>query len=220
MKETAYFFDFDGTLFDTRGDLAATVNHTRRDYGLPELPAEAVIANVGLGAKYLLSQSFKTDASELLERVGVDRLFTVFMSHYLEHACDTVKLYPGVRETLTELLRRGCRLGINTAKPRAAVELILDRLEMREFFGEAIVAGGESAEMKPSARPLLDCAAKAGHTLSPSDWMVGDNWTDIGCGRNAGVRTAFCDFGFGSLREERPDVRLSRFSDLLAATDS
>ena len=33
----AFFFDLDGTLFDTRVDLAATVNHTRRDLGLAEL---------------------------------------------------------------------------------------------------------------------------------------------------------------------------------------
>ena len=36
----AAFFDLDGTLADTRVDLAATVNHTRRELGLAELPVE------------------------------------------------------------------------------------------------------------------------------------------------------------------------------------
>ena len=53
----AVFFDFDGTLFDTKADLAATVNHTRRDLGLAEWPEAEVIANVGQGAKYLLENS-------------------------------------------------------------------------------------------------------------------------------------------------------------------
>ena len=212
---SAFFFDFDGTLCDTRGDLAATVNHTRRDYGLAELPLDEVIANVGLGARYLLTQCFKPDAAELLERVGVERLFQGFLSHYLEHACETVQPYPGVRETLAELRRRGCLLGINTAKPRAAVELILARLDLADFFGAAIVAGGDSSEMKPSARPLLDCAAKLNHPVGPDDWMVGDNWTDVGCGVNAGVKTAYCEFGFGVLKDFTPTVRLAAFSELL-----
>ena len=42
----AIFFDLDGTLFDTRADRAATVNHTRRDLGLADLPADEVIVHV------------------------------------------------------------------------------------------------------------------------------------------------------------------------------
>lgn len=211
----AAFFDFDGTLFDTRGDLAATVNHARRDFGLKPLPLGEVIANVGLGAKYLLSQCFRIDAAELLEEVGVDRLFERFMAHYLEHACETVVPYDGVVSTLGELHRRGIQLGINTAKPRAAVDMILGKFGLADFFGSAIVAAGDSPEMKPSARPLLDCAAKMPRTLAPCDWMVGDNWTDVGCGVNAGVKSAYCDFGFGTLKDYAPTVRIARFSDLL-----
>ena len=211
----AAFFDFDGTLFDTRGDLAATVNHARRDFGLKPLPLGGVIANVGLGAKYLLTQSFVVDAAEVLEEVGVERLFERFMSHYLEHACETVVPYDGVASTLAELRRRGVLLGINTAKPRAAVDMILGKFGLRELFGEAIVAAGDSPEMKPSARPLLDCAAKMPHPVGADDWMVGDNWTDVGCGQNAGVKSAYCDFGFGTLRDFVPTVRLAKFSDLL-----
>ena len=43
----AAFFDLDGTLFDTRRDLAATVNHTRHDLGLADIPVETAIGFVG-----------------------------------------------------------------------------------------------------------------------------------------------------------------------------
>ena len=43
----AVFFDLDGTLIDSRADLAATVNHTRRDLGLLELSQEDILAHVG-----------------------------------------------------------------------------------------------------------------------------------------------------------------------------
>lgn len=204
----AVFFDMDGTLIDSKADLAATVNHTRRDLGLEELPQETVIGFVGQGARYLLEHAIP-------ERTG-DVIVEIFRSHYAEHCCETVTLYPGVRETLTELVRRGWLLGVNTNKPNFATRMILEKFGLLRLFGDAIVAGGDCAEMKPSALPLRECAARLrGHRLSSHDWMVGDSWTDLDCAANAGVKGAFCSYGFGQLRESRYTVRISRFEELL-----
>ncbi len=206
----ACFFDMDGTLIDSRADLAATVNHTRRDLGLEERAQDEILRHVGRGARHLLANAID-DAPE-----GTDGLFERFMSHYGEHMLESVTLYPGVRRTLEELHERGWLLGINTAKPRFATIEILDKFGLRKFFGSAIVAGGDCAEMKPSALPLRECASRMrGHRLSAYDWMVGDNWTDVGCARNAGIRSAFCSFGFGILAEETPTVKINRFDELL-----
>lgn len=206
----AAFFDMDGTLIDSRHDLAATVNHTRRDLGLKELPEEGVLAHVGLGAASLLKNAIP-EATE-----DVDELKRIFMSHYAEHMLETVTLYPGVRSTLEELKRRGWLLGINTAKPAFAVKEIVAKFGLHSFFGNAIIAGGDCAEMKPSPLPLRECAARmGGHRLSAYDWMIGDNWTDMQCAANAGIKGAFCRFGFGKLRGTCTNAQLSCFSDLL-----
>ena len=73
----AAFFDMDGTLIDSKADLAATVNHTRRDLGLGELPTETVIGFVGRGARYLLDHAIP-------ERTG-ESVAAIFRSHYAEH---------------------------------------------------------------------------------------------------------------------------------------
>ena len=204
----AAFFDMDGTLIDSKADLAATVNHTRRDLGLGELPTETVIGFVGRGARYLLDHAIP-------ERTG-ESVAAIFRSHYAEHCCESVTLYPGVRETLEALARRGWLLGVNTNKPNFATRLILEKFGLDRLFGAAVVAGGDCAEMKPSALPLRACAAQlGGHRLSPDDWMVGDSWTDLDCATNAGVRGAFCAYGFGQLGDARYTVRLDRFADLL-----
>lgn len=204
----AVFFDMDGTLIDSKADLAATVNHTRRDLGLAELPVETVIGFVGRGARYLLDHAIP-------ERTGED-VAAVFRSHYAEHCCESVTLYPGVRETLAELARRGWLLGVNTNKPNFATRMILEKFGLDRLFGTAVVAGGDCAEMKPSALPLRDCAAQLrGHRLSSRDWMVGDSWTDLDCAANAGVKSAFCTYGFGQLGDSRYTVRISRFNELL-----
>ena len=210
VKTRAVFFDMDGTLIDSKADLCATVNHARRDLGLAELPQDEVIRHVGHGARHLLATAIPEKADD------VDSLMEVFMSRYGEHMLESVALYPGVRDTLEELADRGWLLGINTAKPSFAVHAILEKFGLARLFGEAVVAGGDCAEMKPSALPLRECASRMrGHGLSPDDWMVGDNWTDIDCASNGGIKSAFCSYGFGTIRDSRCTVRIASFPELL-----
>lgn len=206
----AVFFDVDGTLFDTRADLAATVNHTRRDLGLAELPLETVVGNVGQGARYLVTRSIpETDKP-------FEELWEIFRGHYAEHCCESLTIYPGVRSTLEELKNRGYLLGINTNKPNFAVKLILEQFGLARYFGNAVVAGGDGIPLKPDAQSLRECASRLrGHRLSAHDWMIGDNWTDLQCATNAGIKSAFCTFGFGRLNEARYTVRINRFEELL-----
>ena len=209
----AVFFDIDGTLFDTKADLAATVNHTRRDLGLAEWPEEQVIANVGQGAKYLLEKSIPEYGGE---GTPAPEVREIFRSHYAEHCVERIEPYPGVVRTLGELHDRGWLMGINTNKPNFAVKLILEKFGLTRYFGSAVVAGGDCAEMKPSALPLRECASRLrGHRLSSHDWMVGDSWTDLQCATNAGVKAAFCTYGFGQLRDSRFTIKINRFEELL-----
>lgn len=209
----AVFFDLDGTLFDTKADLAATVNHTRRDLGLAEWPEAEVIANVGQGAGYLLEKSIPECGSE---GVPAREVREIFRSHYAEHCVERVQPYPGVVRTLAELHDRGWLMGVNTNKPNFAVKLILEKFGLTRYFGSAVVAGGDCAEMKPSALPLRECASRLrGHRLSSHDWMVGDAWTDLQCAANAGVKAAFCAYGFGQLRDSRFTIKINRFEELL-----
>ena len=204
----AVFFDLDGTLFDTKADLAATVNHTRRDLGLPEKPEEEVIASVGQGAKYLLEHA--------IPEVGEEEAKEIFFSHYAEHCVERVQPYPGVRRTLDELRDRDWLLGLNTNKPNFAVKLILEKFGFGRYFGSAVVAGGDGIPLKPDAQSLRACASRLrGRRLSSHDWMVGDSWTDMQCATNAGVKGAFCTFGFGKLKESRFTVKINRFEELL-----
>ena len=199
----------DGTLIDSRADLAATVNHTRRDLSLPEISEDAVIACVGQGARHLLTHAIPEAADR------ADELWELFRSHYAEHMIESVKLYPGVAETLARLAARGHPLGINTSKPAFATRAILERFSLAGFFGDAVVAGGDCDEKKPSPKPLFLCAERLGHRLGPEDWMVGDSWTDLDCAAAAGVKGAFCAFGFGTLGNSRYTARIETFGELI-----
>lgn len=210
MIERAIFFDLDGTLFDTRRDLAGTVNHTRRDLGLADLPVDVVLGFVGYGAKYLLAKSILDELSDL----SFDEVWTIFRSHYAEHCCETLTPYPGVFETLEAFRSAGWKLGVNTSKPNFATKAIFEKFALKDLFGEAVIAGGDGYPLKPDPESLRVCSARLAHTLTPNDWMVGDSHADIRCAMNAGVKGAFCSFGFGSLADAVPTMTVDSFSAL------
>ena len=82
----AVFFDMDGTLFDSRADLASAVNFTRRDLGLAALPQDTVIGFVGRGARYLLENAIP-------ERAGhFDELWPQFSANYRADMLDETVL--------------------------------------------------------------------------------------------------------------------------------
>ena len=82
----AVFFDLDGTLFDSRADLASAVNFTRVDLGLKPLPQDAVIGFVGCGARHLLE-------SAIPEVTGrFDELWPQFSANYRAHMTDETTL--------------------------------------------------------------------------------------------------------------------------------
>lgn len=211
----ALFFDLDGTLFDTREDLASTVNHLRSDLGLPAVSTCEVVSHVGCGARHLLKGAVP-EADRPFEE-----LWRMFSARYREHCCEKLVPYEGVEATLEELARRGWKLGVNTNKPRFAVDLILAKFALARFFNGAVVAGGDGIALKPDSASIRECAARmGGHVLSPRDWMIGDSWNDMRCAEAAGVRGAFCEFGFGSLDGAPFDISLASFSGIPDALDA
>ena len=206
----AAFFDLDGTLIDSRADLAATVNFTRAELGLAPIPQEEAVSYVGNGARRLLERAIP----ELEGRF--DEIQPLFLEQYRAHMLDATTLYPGVRSTLAELHDRGWLMGISTNKPNFATHAILEHFGLARYFGAAVVAGGDCDELKPSPKPLRQAASlMRGHRISSHDWMVGDNWTDMDAGTNAGMKTAFCTFGFGNLKDSRYTIKINRMDELL-----
>ncbi len=205
----AVFFDMDGTLIDSRADLAAAVNSTREALGLNPVPLESAVSFVGNGARYLLEHSIP----EITGRF--DEVWPMYRENYRKHMLDTATLYPGVSDTLAKLHDAGWKLGVVTNKPNFATHAILEHFGFTGYFGKAVVGGGDCEKMKPFTMPLLKAAEQIGHKLSGEDWMVGDNWTDMDCGNSAGIKTAFCTFGFGHLRQSTYTEKIDNFSELL-----
>ena len=100
-------FDLDGTLIDSKLDLAHAVNATRGHMGMPPLEYERVYSYVGNGAPVLIRRVLGPDATE----AQVQEALEFFLEYYRDHKLDYTVLYPGVREALDRLRDAGVQTG-------------------------------------------------------------------------------------------------------------
>jgi phosphoglycolate phosphatase len=183
-------FDFDGTLIDSRRDLADAANALILERGGVPQPVEAISAMVGEGAPLLVRRALSAagldpDAADALPR---------FLELYDERLLDHTRLYEGTRETL-ERIARAAALAVLTNKPQRPTERILDGLGIASLFDQVI--GGDTAlPRKPHPGGLNHLMARAG--AAPAETlMVGDSAIDLRTARAAGTRICLVRYGFG-----------------------
>lgn len=182
LTPAAVVFDLDGTLIDSRGDIAAAVNHALLGTGRNALPVSVISTYVGDGARSLLARASKLAEAD----PAVDDLVERFLAYYVDHPVDFTKWMDGAPDVLDRVAELGLPICLCTNKARNVTEAILAALGVRTRF-RALYAGGDGPEKKPAPGPLHAIAKKLG--LEPSALvMVGDGAQDVECARSAGCR--------------------------------
>ncbi|MGO8992213.1 MAG: HAD family hydrolase [Polyangiaceae bacterium] len=179
-KPLAVLFDLDGTLIDSRGDIAAACNHALTSVDRAPLDESLIAGFVGDGARVLVARALGVPPDDSL----VERALTAFHRYYEEHAVVHTTLMPGAREVLDALGDRPVALVTN--KPRGATMAVLNALGLAERF--ASVRTGSDGALKPDPRAILDVLKWI--RIEPKNaWVVGDGEQDIRAGRAAGCQT-------------------------------
>lgn len=203
-------FDLDGTLVDSKDDLAASVNFALASFGFPALPNPVIHSYVGDGATMLIRRAVPPGENGVAEGV-----LAAFLEHYSRHLLDSTVPYPGVEETLSAWAGR-YRTAVLTNKPIAMTRSILAGLGLSHRFDD--VRGGDSFETKkPDPAGLLSLMRTFG--ASPRETlMVGDSRNDVLAGRGAGASTCGVTYGLGAsgFAQDPPDFTIDRFPDLFA----
>ena len=212
MTSRGVLFDFDGTLADSAGDLAAAVNRMRTKRGLEPLTDEAVRPYVSMGARGCLRIGFGMTPE--------DRNYTgmreEFLDYYAEAICVHTRLFSGMPQLIEELVRRSIAWGIVTNKAMRFTERLVPALGLQP----ACVVGGDSTpHLKPHPAPLLLAAQKL--RIPAKECMyVGDDLRDIQAGRAAGMRCVAVNYGYHGTDNPGPpawnaDAVISHPSELL-----
>lgn len=184
-------FDLDGTLIDSRKDLADSVNALLVECGTAPLPEEQVGRMVGDGAATLVARAF--DASG---RPRPANALHRFLAIYAERLTVHTRPYEAIPETLATLRERAT-LAVLTNKPLASSATILERLRLAAFFDPALVVGGDGPfARKPDPAGLQWLMARTGIEAA-STILVGDSVIDWRTARAAGTSICVATYGFG-----------------------
>jgi len=184
-------FDLDGTLVDSRRDIAESANALLETCGARPLSEETIGRMVGAGAATLVARAF---AAAGIERPAdaLDRFLAIYDARLLKYT----RPYPRIPEVLETLAAR-TPLAVLTNKPLAATRSILFGLGLDRYFDdEAIVGGDGPFARKPDPAGLRHLASRAG--VSPSaTLLVGDSIVDWQAARNASTGVCLARYGFG-----------------------
>ena len=182
-------FDLDGTLLDTLGDLAGSVNYAILIHGLPECSLQEVRNFLVNGIVRLMQGAVKN----AVQGAAFEEVFQTFRSHYLEHCLDTTQPYPGILPMMEKLREAGVKMAIVSNKLHPAVQELSQR-----FFAELVtsaVGESETVRRKPNPDGVLRALKEMGSRPEEAVY-VGDSEVDWETARNAGLRCALVCWGF------------------------
>jgi phosphoglycolate phosphatase len=204
----AVLFDLDGTLVDSRRDIANSVNRMLEDMGFGPRREEDIYGFIGGGVYKLVIASLPPEQGNRVDE-GVERFWQI----YKEHVLDTTVPYDGIPQSLKSM--SGMKLAVTTNKPLTHTELILQGLGLSHLFS-SVKGWKPGIPVKPDPAILL--LALREMDVQPGDAvMVGDSINDLLAARAAGIRCALVGYGYGkkeTLIEAGPDFFADTVEDL------
>lgn len=207
-------FDLDGTLIDSRRDIAAAANALLVECGLVPLAEEQVGQMVGDGAATLVARAFGAGGAEPPPD-ALQRFLAIYERHLLDHT----RPYSGMSDVLTRLAD-GATLAVLTNKPGRATRQILDGLDLSRHFSTTMVVCGDGPFPRKPNPAGLEHLMKATGSGPRSTLVVGDSLVDWKTARAASAQVCLARYGFGYRgfpeRELAPDdLVIDAPSDLL-----
>ncbi len=207
-RPAALVFDLDGTLIDSRRDIATAVNRTRAGHGLAPLALEQVVAMVGEGARTLLERALAE-----LPPGRIDEALGAYLAHYRDVSLDTTRPYEGTEEMLARLAEV-YPLALLSNKGEALSRHVLEHLGLAGRF--PVLLGGDSLPTRKPDPAGLRRAAELLGVAPERAMLIGDSRIDAETAKNAGSLFGLAEWGF--LRTKGTEGTDDLQADLRAAS--
>ncbi|HET9467132.1 MAG TPA: HAD-IA family hydrolase [Vicinamibacterales bacterium] len=201
MRTRLAVFDLDGTLIDSRRDLADSANEMLAGYGAAPLSDDHIASMVGCGAPTLVKRVLAAGGVN----APVDEALPRFLSAYDARLTHHTRPYDGIPELLDDLRSRDTAMALLTNKPREQSVRILDAFGLVKYF-PWVVGGDGPLPRKPAPDGMRFLMTQA--SAGPSETvLIGDSMIDLETSRNAGVRVCLARYGFGFADLPATDLR-------------
>jgi phosphoglycolate phosphatase len=192
MKYDIVIFDLDGTLLNTIGDLAASVDYVMRSRNLPEHTDAEYRQMVGGGIKRLVERALPEELAK--SEAYVDECVTQFRRYYVDNIDRHTVPYEGMCELLADLQRSGVKLAVASNKFQHGTDRLVSK-----FFSDidfvAVEGNREGAPLKPDPQIVMGILSRAG--IAPERAvMIGDSGIDIRTAAAASIDSIGVAWGF------------------------
>jgi phosphoglycolate phosphatase len=213
-------FDLDGTLVDSREDLANSINAMLRHFKKKELPHEVIASYIGDGAPMLVRRALGDPDDENF----VQDALLYFMAWYREHKLDSTYVYEGIKEALNAIQKSRDGLPLKMAvlsnKPVGPSRAIVEALGLGPYFFQ--IYGGNSFHTKKPDPAGVQALLEESGAFAEEAIIIGDSDIDVLTARNAGIFSVGVTYGLAphTLEDAPPDVLVDRPYELATVLGS
>lgn len=213
-------FDLDGTLIDSREDLANSINAMLKHFGKKELPHEVIASYIGDGAPMLVRRSLGDPDDENFVQDAV----LYFMGWYREHKLDNTYVYEGVKESLEAIQKsrdgtsneatQTLKMAVLSNKPVGPSRAIIEALGLGRYFFQ--VYGGNSFHTKKPDPAGVQALLEEAGVAAEETVLIGDSDIDVLTARNSGIYSVGVTYGLAphTLEDAPPDVLIDKPQEL------
>lgn len=213
-------FDLDGTLIDSREDLANSINAMLIHFGKKELPHEVIASYIGDGAPMLVRRSLGDPDDENF----VQDAMLYFLSWYREHKLDNTYVYEGVKDALDSIQKsrngasnqanQALKMAVLSNKPVGPSRAIVEALGLGPYFFQ--VYGGNSFHTKKPDPAGVQALLEEAEAAAEETVIIGDSDIDVLTARNSGIYSVGVTYGLAphTLEDAPPDVLIDKPHEL------
>jgi phosphoglycolate phosphatase len=187
MRFPNIIFDFDGTLTDSRKDIAGAQLWALNAMGFDGYEEHDLYRLIGKPLQETFEHLIPPEHHH-----RIPEAIALYAEYYPPRSLATTTLFPGVYETLHFLKARGHRLAVASTKKGAGILRVTEHFGITGFFDR--LQGSDGIDFKPAPDVIHAVLDNEGWHAEETI-MVGDTDADILAGQAAGVSTCAVTYG-------------------------
>jgi len=196
MKFKGIIFDLDGTLVNSLGDIADSMNNVLQRYGFPSHELQAYKHFIGNGMKNLVREALPESSKD--EELII-RCYGSMMEEYRNNCINKTQPYDGIVELLNELATFKMKLAVFSNKDHELTKKVVKALLPNWNF-EVVIGFSAKIPRKPNPLGALLISQQLG--IDPENLIyVGDTDVDMQTANSAGTYAVGALWGFRTKEE-------------------